>query len=551
MREGIGFAAAGLAALALAVPAWAGPTARFEYVAYEGEAQAVPAGQFANPVLPGFHPDPSIVKVGDDFYLVTSTFAWFPGLPIMHSRDLVNWRQIGNAIDRPGMVDFTGMSLTGDALYAPAITHHDGIFYIFNTCVRCEGNFMVTASDPAGPWSDPVWLAFEGIDPSLYVDAEGRGWITYNDAPVGEPRYEGHRAIWLREFDLATQQLVGEPTLLVDGGVNPADNPIWAEGPHIYKVGDWHYLLAAEGGTADQHSQTIYRSRDIDGPYESGPVNPILTQRDMPANRPDRVEATGHADFVELDDGSWWGVFLATRPYAGQDTLLGRETFLLPVEWRDGWPIMLDSGEPVPLTAPRPALAPSPGADFDSWRDDFTAARLGPEWLRIRNVPDVQNMALEGGALMLAPSGTDLGEGAMPSFAGQRLRHHAASFTTRFSFAPQAEGDFAGLAAVASEVAFVSVGLMGTEQGPVLAVLRRDGAGMATGGEVVQSVPYAAGEVELRIAFDNGNADFSYRAPGSGTWRVLAEDVDVSHMASVRSNLFTGVVAGPYAVSGD
>ncbi len=135
-----------------------------------------------------------------------------------------------------------------------------------------------------------------------------------------------------------------------------SENPIWAEGPHIYKVDGWYYLLTAEGGTADQHSQTIYRSKDLQGPYEPGPFNPILTQRDLPADRPDRVEATGHADIVQLDDGSWWGVFLATRPFAGQSTLLGRETFLLPLEWQDGWPRFLDRGEAVPMQLARPNL---------------------------------------------------------------------------------------------------------------------------------------------------------------------------------------------------
>ena len=539
------------AALATPVCATATPTASFDYVAYEGQQETVADGEFANPVVPGFHPDPSIVKVGDDFYLTNSTFSWFPGLPIMHSRDLVNWTQIGNAIDRPGMVDLSRTTLTGDGLYAPAITWHDGTFYILNTCVRCDGNFIISATDPAGPWSDPVILDFGGIDPSLFVDANGRGWITYNDAPVGEPRYEGHRAIWIREFDLATNRLVGDPTLLVDGGVVKEDNPIWAEGPHIYEVEGWYYLLAAEGGTADQHSQTIYRSRNITGPYEAGPVNPILTQRNMDPARPDRVEATGHADFVQLDDGSWWGVFLATRPYANQDTLMGRETFLLPVEWKDGWPIFLERGKTVPMTLRRPNLPPRQGMDFNEWRVDFDDAALGPEWLRVRGAPMVQNVALSGGRLQLMPDSASLSRIEKPAFVGRRLRHHEASFTTAVEFSPAAEGDFAGLAAVASEQAFVSMGILGTAQGPVLAALSRDGQDAPANGAILASTPWAAGKAELKIDFDQGRADFSYRVPGARNWTTLAQDVDVAHLASVRSNLFTGLVVGPYAVSAD
>src|SRR5687767_10865234 len=397
--------AAVIAATLLPVAGSAAPTARFASVSYEGaEAPPPPPGSHRNPVLPRFQPDPSIVRVGDDFYLVNSTFAWFPGIPVYHSRDLVNWRLIGHAIDRPGMLDFAGLSIDNDAVYAPAIEWHAGKFYIFNTCVRCGGevggNYYVTAENPAGPWSDPVPLDFDGIDPSLFVDEDGRAWLINNGPPIGTPRYDGHRAIWIQQFDRAAGQLVGPRKLLVDGGVNPADKPIWAEGPHIYKVGGWYYLMAAEGGTADRHSQTIYRSRRPDGPYVAGPANPILTQRDLPPGRPDRVEATGHADLVRLDDGTWWGVFLATRPFAGQSTLLGRETWLLPVEWADGWPRFLDPGEPVPMVVRRPNLPASPPANWSRWTDQFHV--LSAEWLRMRNPTSERWLALDGGLRLTA-----------------------------------------------------------------------------------------------------------------------------------------------------
>src|SRR5690606_19736494 len=166
--------------LAISAPAAAAaaPAARFLDMTYEAQkTTAPPAGQFRNPVLPGFHPDPSITRVGDEFYLVTSTFGWFPGIPVFHSRDLVNWRLISHAIDRPGQLDFSGVRVVTDGVYAPAIEHHDGTFYVFNTCTRCGGNFYVTATDPAGPWSDPVWMDFDGIDPSLFVDEDRRAWL--------------------------------------------------------------------------------------------------------------------------------------------------------------------------------------------------------------------------------------------------------------------------------------------------------------------------------------------------------------------------------------
>lgn len=543
--------AAGLAAVATPAAGLAAPIARFASVSYEAaEEPPVPPDSFRNPVLPGFQPDPSIVRVGDDFYLVNSTFAWFPGIPVYHSRDLVNWRLIGHAIDRPGMLDFAGLGVVTDAVYAPTIEWHGGKYYIFNTCVRCPGttggNFYVTAENPAGPWSDPVWLDFDGIDPGLFVDDDGRAWLVNNGPPIGQPRYDGHRAIWIQEFDLAAGKLVGPRKLLVDGGVNPADKPIWAEGPHIYKVGGWYYLMAAEGGTAEDHSETIYRSRRPDGPYVPGPINPILTQRDMPQDRPDRVEATGHADLVRLDDGSWWGVFLATRPFAGQSTLLGRETWLLPVEWVDGWPRFLDPGETVPMVVRKPNLPASPAADWSRWSDEFHV--LSAEWLRMRNPSPAPWFALENGLQLTARPDAAGGRG-QPAFLGRRLRHPTATWTTRLSFEPRADGDFAGLLALISENHFLALGIEQVAGERRLAVRQRSAEAQPETGELIVSAPLThRGEIELSLAIDRGSADLAWRPAGSGAWQPLAQDIDVEHMSSIHAGLFTGVLVGPYAV---
>ncbi|RYD45892.1 MAG: glycoside hydrolase family 43 protein, partial [Sphingomonadales bacterium] len=241
-----------------AAPLGAAPAARFDFVSYRAldPAPATPANSYRNPILPGFQPDPSIVRVGSDFYLVTSTFSWFPGLPIYHSTDLVNWRLTGHAIDRAGQLDFGGRR-GNEALFAPAIEHHGGKFWIVNTCIECGGNYVITADKAEGPWTEPVWLDFGGIDPSLVFGGDGRAWIAYNDAPPGEPLYEGHRAIWLQEFDPVAMRMKPARTLLVNGGLALKDKPVWAEGPHIYRHDGWYYLMAAEGGTADQHSETI------------------------------------------------------------------------------------------------------------------------------------------------------------------------------------------------------------------------------------------------------------------------------------------------------
>lgn len=532
---------------AISGPLAAAPAAKFDYVSYRAldTVPVTPSSSYRNPVLPGFQPDPSIVKVGSDFYLVTSTFSWFPGLPVYHSTDLVNWRLVGNAISRSGQVNFTGLG-TNRGLFAPTIDHDGRRFWIANTCIECGGNYVVTADRPEGPWSDPVWLDFGGIDPSLVFGEGGRAWIVYNDAPPGTPLYDGHRAIWLQEFDPVAMRMKPTRKLLVDGGLDLKDKPVWAEGPHIYKVGGWYYLTAAEGGTADRHTQTIYRSRNVDGPYEAGPVNPILTQRDLAANRPDRVEATGHADMVQLDDGSWWGVFLATRPFAGQSTLLGRETFLLPVRWVDGWPRFLDPGEALPPAVRRPALPASPATDWRQWRDDFTAPLSG-EWIGLRTPGARQQVTLDrdAGTLTLVP-GSDLAGGlGKPAFVGRRLRHPDAEYTTEVAFTAEREGDFAGLLAFMDENHFVTLGI----ERDFVVLRRRIAKEEAESGREIARIPRpAAGPVELRLRLEKGAATTYAREPG-GTWQVVGA-TDVEPLASVHAGLFTGLVVGPYAVSG-
>ena len=543
----------GVAALALSCghSLAAQPTASFDFVEYESmeETPPAPEGFFRNPVLPGFHPDPSIVKVGDDFYAVNSTFVWFPGLPILHSRDLVHWELIGHAIDRPGQVDFSGLG-TNRGLFAPAISYHDGKFWIVNTCIECGDNFVITADRPEGPWSDPVWLEFGGIDPSLYFEGD-RAWIVYNDAPPGEPKYEGHRALWLQEFDKATMQVKPGRTLLVDGGVDPSTQPIWAEGPHIYKIDGWYYLLTAEGGTADQHSQTIYRSRAVDGPYQPGPLNPILTQRDLSPGRPDRVEATGHADIVQLDDGSWWGVFLATRPFAGQSTLLGRETYLLPLRWEDGWPLFLKPGEAVPPLVRKPDLAASPGEQWDWWRDGFDAPALSPEWITMRTPGDESRILhdIDRGEILLKPGVDAAGSLNRFAFIGRRLRHHDARFTTAVDFTGENDGDYAGLLAFMDEGHFITVGIEQGASGRQMVVRLRKDPDDSERGEIIHTAPWSNTGAQVRLTFSGGSAIAAWRGGEGAQWQQ-SSPIDIEPLSSIHAGLFTGLVVGPYAVAG-
>ena len=228
---------------------------------------------------------------------------------------------------------------------------------MITTLVDRGGNFYVTAKNPAGPWSDPVWLSeIDGIDPSFFFDDDGKSYILNNGPPVGEPLYEGHRAIWIQQYDFGTKKLVGPRSVIVNGGVDLAKKPIWIEAPHIFKRDGTYYLICAEGGTADQHSEVVFRSQSVMGPYV-----PVLRQPDSHAaasrcQRPFPIETTGHADFVETPNGEWWAVFLGTRNYGTDLWNTGRETFLLPVTWVDGWPTILTGQATVPYVHARPSL---------------------------------------------------------------------------------------------------------------------------------------------------------------------------------------------------
>ncbi|KAF1686181.1 glycoside hydrolase 43 family protein [Pseudoxanthomonas broegbernensis] len=553
-----------LAALLAPAPVAAsghGLEATFDRFHYQGSdpadaAHPLAAGQFRNPVLKGFYPDPSVVRVGGDYYLVASTFGWFPGIPVFHSRDLVNWTQIGNAIDRPDQLDFGRHDLV-NGVFAPAIEHHDGRFWIVNTCFpSCGGNFVITAADPAGPWSDPVWLPDlgGGIDPSLFFDDDGRAWIVNNDVPAGPLRYEGHRAVWLQEFDPKAMRTTGPRRVILDGGGVPADRPEYVEGPHLYKKDGWYYLVAAEGGTGEGHRQVALRSRRVTGPYEPWKDNPILTQSDLPRERPFPITSAGHADLVQTQDGDWWAVFLGNRPYPpldGHYVNTGRETFLLPVHWQDGWPRITAPGETVPYVLDAPKLpagtAALPTRGGFAIEDEFDAQRLPLYWMTVRT-PRERWYRLEGGALHLRARPVRLGERDNPSFLARRQQHQDATATTSLRFSPQRDGDTAGLAAFQNEDHWYLLAVTREAGAPVIALFRRDRREAAPEGERLLAVPLPSAEasVQLRIRARGAKYDFEY-ALQPGQWRSLSEGLDGTLLSTARAGGFTGAVFGLYA----
>lgn len=538
---------AGTTAWSVATGRTGTPAAQFTHFTYKGmdstSSPNVP-DRYRNPILAGYYPDPSVLRVGDDYYLVNSSFSHFPGIPVWHSRDLVDWHQIGNAIDRPDQLDLTGRAVS-EGVFAPDISFHAGRFYLINTCVGCGGNYVITADDPAGPWSRPIWLPFDGIDPSLYWEGD-RAFIVNTSGSDLPPAYDGHNALWLQEYDWRAGRLTGPRTKLVDGGIHPAERPAWIEGPHLFRRDGWYYLMAAEGGTAERHSEVIFRSRTLAGPYEARPV-PILTQRDLPPDRPDPVTSTGHADLIETTKGDWWAVFLGTRPYAGDLYLTGRETFLLPVTWAQGWPTILPPGTPVPLTVARPALPPGPApvpptsGSFD-YVDDFQGNALSPAWVGIR-VPKHPFLKVAHDTLSLG-SAAPLGErSGVPAFVGRRLQHRRADISVTVRFDPAHDGDRAGLAAIQNDRSFLFFGTTRINGKPQVALYARDKADADT---LLAAAPFnPARPVTFTLRINGGTIACDYLTGGAR--HTLKAGLDAALLSTARAGGFVGTVVGPYA----
>lgn len=288
-----------------------------------------------NPVLCGFYPDPSICRVGEDFYMVNSSFAYFPGVPIFHSKDLAHWEQIGNVLDRKEQLPLEGSEISR-GIFAPTIRYHEGTYYMITTNVSFGGNFIVTATNPAGPWSNPYYLGDDakGIDPSLFFDEDGRCYYVGTRPNPEGVRYNGDWEIWVQELDLEQMKLVGESMAIWKGAVKGV---IWPEGPHIYKKDGYYYLLHAEGGTGPEHSISVARSKNLFQWFEGCPRNPIFTHRNLGMDYP--IIYAGHGDLVDDEDDNWYVIMLASRP-CEKHSSMGRESFLAKVVWENGWPVI-------------------------------------------------------------------------------------------------------------------------------------------------------------------------------------------------------------------
>jgi xylan 1,4-beta-xylosidase len=518
---------------------------------------------YCNPILAGFYPDPSICAVDGRYFLVCSSFSYFPGIPIFESNDLVNWRQIGHVMDRPEQLNLDSLGVSR-GIFAPAIRYNKGTFYVTCTLVDKGGNFVVTAKKPEGPWSNPVWIPqINGIDPSLFFDDNGTSYILYNSIPPdNKPLYDGHRTLRMRQFDEHTLKALDEEITIVNGGVDISKKPVWIEGPHIFKVGGSYYLIAAEGGTGGWHSEVVFRSTKAEGPYTPYDKNPILTQRMLDPKREHPVTSTGHADLVQLKNGEWWAVFLGCRPYPPSDENYyntGRETFLAPVAWRDGWPIINPDNELVRYHYPMPAKtkplrgAVPHGGNF-TVRDDFNSRKLHFHWEFLRT-PREQwySLTARKGFLSMNLRPQTCSEPVNPGFLGYRQQNLTGAASVRLEFSPEAENEKAGLLVFQNEKHFYYICKSVADDKPVVQLFKSSGDN-STGSQMEllasQELKPAPknNQVFFKVDALGGTYSFSF-AVEQEQWILLSGSVDARFLSTKIAGGFVGCMYSLYATS--
>lgn len=518
-----------------------------------GYSQAT--NHFVNPILSGFYPDPSFCKVNNDYYLTNSTFAYFPGLPIFHSKDLVYWEQIGFALNRPEQLNLNGAGVSR-GLFAPAINYHNGIFYIVCTYIDRLGNFVIHSKNPAGPWSNPVALPqVNGIDPSLFFDTTtNKTYLVYNSvAPNNQPLYDGHRTIRLIEFDIQHLATVGYEKILINGGTDLSKKSVWIEAPHIFQKNGFYYLIAAEGGTAYQHSEVVFRSNQVDGPYEPFANNPILTQRQLNPNRPNPITTTGHADFTQAKNGEWFAVFLGCRPYEDDYYNTGRETFMAPVKWENDWPIITQHDDlvkyqyPITPTFNKPYQQKYNGNN--TFTDSFQTNALNLSWQFLRTpLQQWWQFTQLGIAIQLQPS-TCSGM-ANPSFLGWRQTHLKGFGSTTLSFSTQKENEKAGLLIFQNEHAFYYLCQSVENHQPVIQLYQANENADTLQMHLMTSQKIALNGLPLQLKIETDNAFYTfYFATRPNEWQLLKNHVNAKPLSTKVAGGFVGCMYAIYATS--
>jgi len=511
--------------------------------------------EFYSPILQGCYPDPSITKKGDDYYLVNSSFSMFPGVPIFTSKDLVNWKQVGHVLDRPSQlkVEKSGVS---HGIYAPDIKYnkHNDTFYMITTQFAGGiGNMVVKTKDPAKGWSEVQKLNFDGIDPSIFFDDDGKAYIVHNDAPPqGTEQYNGHRVIKIWDYDLEKDQVVaGSDKIIVNGGVDLSQKPIWIEGPHIYKKNGKYYLMCAEGGTGGNHSEVIFMADSPKGPFVPAKNNPILTQRYFPRERKEKVDWAGHADLVEGPNGQWYGVFLAIRPNVSNRVNKGRETFILPVDWSGTYPVFQNGLVPMKPKLKMPQGVQNqtgqngffPNGNF-TYNDKLTDKNLDFRWIAMRGPRENFITATKNG-VKVNPMETNIKALAPVSSLFHRLQHEDFETSVTLDYKPKSEKELAGITLYQSETFNYVFGITKKDKDFYI-VLERTEKGQS---KLIASEKISLSKpVKLQVVADKDEHNFNYSLDGRN-YKNLGGPVSGDILSTDVAGGFTGSLIGLYSTS--
>jgi xylan 1,4-beta-xylosidase len=512
-------------------------------------------GLIRNPVLPGFHPDPVILRVGPDYYIATSTFEWYPGVRVHHSTDLVHWRPLGGLLDERRLLDLSG---AGDScgVWAPDLSYIDGLFHLVYADVASfasgywdSQNYVVTAPQLGGPWSDPVALHARGFDASLFHDDDGRSWLLSMTADwrPGRNRFGG---IQIQEYDRIRRRLVGSEQIIFLG-----TEAGLTEGPRLYRLDGWYYLITAEGGTSWEHRVTVARSRSLFGPYRVDPDGPLLTSY----GRPDLpLQKAGHGSLVQTPDGQWYLAHLVGRPYSPLGPcVLGRETAIQRVDWTDGgWP-RIDGGVPAEVVpAPATVVSMSTGAyPGDVSHDDFDSPVLGPDWSTLRRpaTPDWVDLTARRSYLRVHGGQSPVGR-QRPSLVARRVTAPHCQLEAVMDFQPATYRQLAGVTAYYNTRNWHYLYVTAADNGrPVLELMSCD-RGVRTQPPGCRVELTGAGQISLRVTYDGPVVRFAYQLPGGTGWQELPAEVDATilsdeHAAQLADGEpeawgFTGAFAG-------
>ena len=533
-------------------------TAHFSYFKYEGkdarfEKKIEAKKQYVNPVVSGFYPDPSVCRVGDTYWLVNSTFAYFPGVPIFKSHDLVNWHQVGHVLDRESQLPLKGADIGKGGIYAPQISYNpkNKTYYMTTMNMTTFQVFYVKSKNPELGWSEPVQMKRGGMDTSFFFDTDGKAYVVYNARPNGGAKYEAQTAIHMNEFDWKADSIKSKTYELTTGS-SCIEHPTCIEGPHLYKVGKYYYLMCAEHGTGFTHSEVIFRSKSVFGPWENCPNNPILTQRDLPDHqRQDAVTCTGHADLVQTKEGDWWAVFLGCRPYKIDTSTwepdyynTGRETFLLPVTWKDGWPVILEKGKAVP-TVVNKKLEEQQVSNI-AFTDKFSSDQLNLRWIFLRN-PNMSNYDWKSGTgITLKADTANIYGKESPTAILCRQKNLAFSAETEVNFTPSNDKELAGLVVFQNNENNFVVGVTLLDGKPSLTLTRIEG-----GKQVLMASAILLDvkqPVRLKVDANGRSYTFSY-ALADGVWQTLAKGCDGQNLSTKVAGGFVGTTIGLYATA--